>query len=100
MRRSNNFTAMRKHGGGMSRRERISALRFGYSKRVPLLVSTTHPKISLVVFQSPSLASVFLRLAGYLIYPGTEGKISLRARIVSSETLYCWVATPRAAQSR
>ena len=57
---------------------------------MPSLVSTIQPRISLVVVQSPSPCSAFLRLTKSFVSAGREGKISLRARNVNSEThCYC-----------
>ena len=95
MRRFNKFTAMQGCVcGRVSSRERSLDLHSGDSERPPLVVLMTHPRISLVVFQYPSLASSFLRLVESFISPGTEGKTSLRAGRVSYDTLCCWVAPP------
>ena len=85
---------------GISRRE-ISLRRLLEDRaRVPPWVSITHHRISLIVAQSPSPANAFFRLAESFTSLSKEGKISLRARIVISETLCCWVGFSWEAQRR
>ena len=60
-----------------------------YRVRLPRWVSITHPRISLSVNQSLSLAKAFFRLVESFTYPNKEGKISLRVQMVISETLCC-----------
>ena len=71
-----------------------SALRLGESRSVPSSVFTIQPRIYLVVFQSPSPWSAFFRLTKSFVSLGREGKISLMARRVSSETRCCCVLSP------
>ena len=77
-----------------------SALHLGESRSVPSSVFTIQPRISLVVFQSPSPWSAFFRLTESFVSLGREGKIYLMARRVSSETRCCCVLSPCVADRR
>ena len=84
----------------MSRWVSRFAIRFGEGLRVPSLVFTIQPRISLVVAQSLSPCMAFLMLTDYLASAGREGNISLRARSVNSETCCCCVLSPSVADRR
>ena len=80
--------------GGGSSRERSLSLLSDNNERLPLCMSMTHPRISLIVSQYPPPVSAFLRLAESLVSLGMDGKIYLRVWSVRSETLCCWTESP------
>ena len=100
MRRSRFLTDMRLWLSGIYRMDITLRGRLEDRARVPQWVSISHSRISLIVAQSPSPANAFFGLAESFTSPNKEGKISLRARMVISENLCCWVGSIWAAQRR
>ena len=72
---------------GIYRRKIRSIRHLEEKERLPWWVSITHPRMSLIIFQSPSLVNTFSMMAESFTSLDKEGKIPLREWIVSSETL-------------